>query len=284
MNHSMISASVSMHSLQQKLDLLSNNIANVNTVGFKKKEASFEDVLTNIKGQQEAFRRQGRLSPLGFNQGWGAKLVQVQNNMAQGPIQSTNNPTDFAIQGDGLFEVAVSRRDENGNLTSRPAWTRNGAFNLSPSGTDMVLTTKEGHYVVDSNNNPIRIPNGHRPQISADGTIVAYNEIDRSAPPIPVGQMKLVRVVRPQLLKEIGDNLFGLPAGAAAQDILQTVNGPTANRADNVEVMQGYLEQSNVNLSDEMTELITVQRAFQLSSRAITSSDTMMNLANSLRG
>ena len=105
MNNSMINSSVSMQSLQQKLDILSNNIANVNTNGFKKKEASFEDVLTNVKSQPEGFRQQGRFSPLGFNQGWGSKLVQIQTNLSQGPIQSTGNVTDFAIQGDGLFEV-----------------------------------------------------------------------------------------------------------------------------------------------------------------------------------
>ncbi len=286
MNNSMINSSVSMHSLQQKLDMVANNIANVNTVGFKKKEASFEDVLTNIKGQPEAFRQQGRLSPLGFNQGWGSKLVQIQNNMAQGPIQSTGNVTDLAIQGDGLFEVTVSATDDNGNQVFQPAWTRNGAFNLTPDGNgSMMMSTKDGHLLVGTNGNPIRIPNNFRPQISQDGRIQAYNEIDHSAPPITVGQIRLVRVVRPQLLREIGDNLFGLPAGIAnTQDILQNVNGTPANASDRVEVMQGFLEQSNVNLSDEMTELVMVQRAFQLNSRAITSSDTMMNLANNLRG
>jgi flagellar basal-body rod protein FlgG len=287
MNNSLINSSVSMHSLQQKLDILSNNIANVNTVGFKKKEASFEDVLTNIKGQPEGFRQQGRLSPLGFNQGWGAKLVQIQNVMTQGPIQSTGNMTDLAIQGDGLFEVAVSSTDANGNATLQPAWTRNGSFTLSPDRTtgNMVMTTEDGHFLVGTDGNPVRIPKNYRPQIAADGRIQAYNENNHTEPPVQLGQIKLVRVVRPQLLREIGDNLYSLPTGVTnTQDILQNVNGIAANATDRVEVMQGFLEQSNVNLSDEMTELVMVQRAFQLNSRAITSSDTMMNLANNLRG
>lgn len=286
MNNSLINSSVSMHSLQQKLDILSNNIANVNTVGFKKKEASFEDVLTNVKGQPEGFRQQGRLSPLGFNQGWGAKLVQIQNVMTQGPIQSTGNATDLAIQGDGLFEVAVSSTDQNGNPAFQPAWTRNGSFLLNPDRTgNMVMTTEEGHFLVGTDGNPVRIPKNYRPQIAADGRILAYNENNHSEPPIAVGQIKLVRVVRPQLLREIGDNLYSLPAGITnTQDILQNVNGIAASAVDRVEVMQGFLEQSNVNLSDEMTELVMVQRAFQLNSRAITSSDNMMNLANNLRG
>ncbi|MFD0696802.1 flagellar hook-basal body protein [Paenibacillus sp. GCM10027628] len=287
MNNSMINSSVSMHSLQQKLDILSNNIANVNTNGFKKKEASFEDVLTNVKGQPEGFRQQGRFSPLGFNQGWGSRLVQIQTNLAQGPIQSTGNATDFAIQGDGLFEVAISKIDANGNQVFQPAWTRNGAFNLSPDKNgNTVLTTKEGHFVTGSDGNPIRVPNGYRAVVDPDGAVKGYNQQDPTAAPVNLGEIKLVRVVRPQLLKDLGDNLYTLPAGITAAEqanVLQTVNGTANNDANRVTLMQGYLEQSNVTLSDEMTDLVMVQRALQLNSRAITSSDQMMNMANNLR-
>lgn len=288
MNNSMINSSVSMHSLQQKLDILSNNIANVNTNGFKKKEASFEDVLTNVQAQPEGFRQQGRFSPLGFNQGWGSRLVQIQTNLAQGPIQSTGNTTDFAIQGDGLFEVAVSKLDENGDQVFQPAWTRNGAFSLTPDGQGgTVLTTKEGHFVADIDGSPINIPTGLRPVVEQDGTIQGYNKQDPTAPPVTLGQIKLVRVVRPQLLQDVGDNLYTLPAGITAGEkanILQDVNGVAATEATRVSLMQGFLEQSNVTLSDEMTDLVIVQRALQLNSRAITSSDQMMNMANNLRG
>lgn len=287
MNNSMINSSVSMHSLQQKLDILSNNIANVNTNGFKKKEASFEDVLTNVQAQPEGFRQQGRFSPLGFNQGWGSRLVQIQTNLAQGPIQPTGNTTDFAIQGDGLFEVAVSKVDDNGNQVFQPAWTRNGAFSLTPDGQGgTVLTTKEGHYISDIDGSPINVPSGTRPVVEKDGTIKGYNEQDPAAAPVILGQIKLVRVVRPQLLQDVGDNLYTLPTGITAAEkanILQDVNGVAATEATRVSLMQGFLEQSNVTLSDEMTDLVIVQRALQLNSRAITSSDQMMNIANNLR-
>ncbi|OAS14554.1 flagellar hook-basal body protein [Paenibacillus oryzisoli] len=287
MNNSMINSSVSMHSLQQKLDILSNNIANVNTNGFKKKEASFEDVLTNVQAQPEGFRQQGRFSPLGFNQGWGSRLVQIQTNLAQGPIQPTGNTTDFAIQGDGLFEVAVSKVDENGDQVFQPAWTRNGAFSLTPDGQGgTVLTTKEGHYVADIDGSPINVPTGLRPVVEQDGTIQGYDKQDPAAAPVTLGQIKLVRVVRPQLLQDMGDNLYTLPAGITAGEkanILQDVNGVAATQATRVSLMQGFLEQSNVTLSDEMTDLVIVQRALQLNSRAITSSDQMMNMANNLR-
>ncbi|MCY9666834.1 flagellar hook-basal body protein [Paenibacillus alginolyticus] len=290
MNNSMINSSVSMHSLQQKLDILSNNIANVNTNGFKKKEASFEDVLTNVKSQPEGFRQLGRFSPLGFNQGWGSKLVQIQTNLSQGPIQSTGNVTDFAIQGDGLFEVQTGELDANGQRQT--AWTRNGAFSLSPNANGgSVLTTKDGHFVtgVDGTGadvSPILIPAGIRPVVEKNGTINGYSEQDPSAAPINLGRIKLVRVVRPQLLQDVGDNLYAIPNGITAAEkanILQDVNPLVDNPANRVSLMQGFLEQSNVTLSDEMTDLVIVQRALQLNSRAITSSDQMMNIANNLR-
>lgn len=287
MNNSMINSSVSMHSLLQKLDILSSNIANVNTNGFKKKEASFEDVLTNVQSQPEGFRQQGRFSPLGFNQGWGSKLVQIQTNLAQGPIQSTGSITDFAIQGDGLFEVAVSQVDADGNPVFQPAWTRNGAFSLTPDADGgTVLTTKEGHFVTNSEGEPIRIPTGFRPVVEQNGTIYGYSEQDPSAAPLNLGQIKLVRVVRPQLLQDAGDNLYALPAGiteAEKANILQNVNPGLDTSNNRVTLMQGFLEQSNVTLADEMTDVVMVQRALQLNSRAITSSDQMMNIANNLR-
>lgn len=286
MNNSMINSSVSMHGLQQKLDILANNIANVNTNGFKKKEASFEDVLTNIKNQPEGFRQQGRFSPLGFNQGWGARLVQIQTNMAQGPIQPTGNSTDFAIQGDGLFEVTVYKADANGNQVAQTAWTRNGGFGLTPDGTGgSVLTTKEGYFVNGTDGQPVRIQANYRPVVDADGRIRAYNELAPGSAPVDTGQqIKLVRVVRPQLLQDMGENLYTLQAGVTnTQDILQNVNGTQTDPTDRVTLMQGFLEQSNVSLSDEMTDLVMVQRALQLNSRAITSSDQMMNIANNLR-
>ena len=149
-----------------------------------------------------------------------------------------------------------------------------------------VLTTKEGHFISDIDGSPINVPTGVRPVVEKDGTIQGYNEQDPAAAPVTLGQIKLVRVVRPQLLQDVGDNLYTLPAGITAGEkanILQDVNGVAATEATRVSLMQGFLEQSNVTLSDEMTDLVIVQRALQLNSRAITSSDQMMNMANNLR-
>ncbi|WP_426450479.1 flagellar hook-basal body protein [Paenibacillus sp. S-38] len=289
MNNSMINSSVSMHSLQQKLDLVANNIANVNTTGYKRREASFQDVLTSVKQQPKNFEKTGRMTPLGYGQGWGAKMVAAQLNLQQGSLQATDNPLDTAIEGNGLFEVSTNGEDEAGNPVRTTRWTGNGAFELSqsmdPADPRAFLTTKDGHYVMGADDQPIRIPVGHRVQIQADGVIMAYNEANQTAAPVQAGQLKMVRVVRPQLLQQIGDNLYGLAGNITQQqrdEILQTVNAGN-NDVDPITVRQGFLEQSNVNLSEEMTELLTVQRAYQLNSRAISSADQMMNLANNLR-
>ncbi|MCS7459977.1 flagellar hook-basal body protein [Paenibacillus doosanensis] len=287
MNNSMINSSVTMRSLQQKLDMVANNLANLNTVGYKRQDASFQDVLTSVKQQPGGFEKQGRLSPLGYNQGWGARLVQAQLNMAQGSLKPTGESLDLAIEGDGLFEINNVVRDANNSLTTQTAWTRNGSFQLSqstdPADPDLFLMTKDGQYVMGTDDSPIRLPANSSVNIESDGTIFASDEADKSAAPIEVGQIKMVRVLRPQLLQQLGDNMYSVPANAAnREDILQTVD--TGNNAvDPISVRQGFLEQSNVTLADEMTDLLQVQKAFQLNSRAVSSSDTMMGIANNLR-
>lgn len=290
MNHSMINAMVSMQGLQQKLDIIANNMANIGTTGFKRKEATFHDVLTTTMRQPDTFRQAGRLSPLGLTQGWGAKLSQIQTIMAQGPLKETNQPYDLAIEGDALFEVVIPSVDGNGQPVRQTAWTRDGAFSLiaQPGDAENVyLATKQGHLVMNTDNQPVRIPKDHRLKVEPDGTIVAYSELRPDAAPIPAGRLKLVQVVRPQLLLHKGENLFALPDGIdpALGELLQEVSADANNpEAAKVAVRQGFLEQSNVNLADEMTELLMAQRAFQLNAKALASSDNMMYLANTLRG
>lgn len=289
MNHSMINSTVSMQGLQQKLDIIANNMANINTTGFKRKEATFHDVLTTTMRQPETFQQVGRMSPLGLTQGWGAKLSQVQTLMAQGSLKQTDMPTDLAIEGDALFEVTIPSVDENGQPVTRTAWTRDGAFALKaqPGDTENVyLTTQEGHLVLGTDNQPIRIPNDTRIRIETDGRVLSYND---RIPGLPAqaGQLKLVQVVRPQLLRNLGDNLYVLPEeiDPALGEVVRVVATDAANpEAAKVKVQQGFLEQSNVNLTEEMTELMLTQRAFQLNAKALTSADNMMYLANTLRG
>ncbi len=292
MNHSMINASVTMNNLQRKIDVISNNIANMDTIGYKKQQASFEDLLTITKQQYAAGELPGRLTPGGHVIGSGARLSQLQSDFAQGSVLMTNNTFDLAIEGDAFFEVGRSQVDGNGNVTYTPAWTRSGAFGLSLLPGDPEnsrLVTAEGAPVYGVNGEPIIIPNGRAITIDAQGRILASLADNPSAPPEQVAQLRLVQAVRPQLLISHGENMFILPEQYAApeqRDALMQQLDLAAYTVDNapVQIRQGALEGSNVDLTTEMTELIQMQRAFQFNARAITSAEMMMNLTNNLRG
>ncbi|MFB9327019.1 flagellar hook-basal body protein [Paenibacillus aurantiacus] len=272
MNSSMINAMVSMNGLQQKLDLLADNIANVNTVGYKRKEASFEDLLTTMTKQPDEFSQPGRRTPLGLNQGWGSRLVSIQPDLSQGPMQQTDLPYDLAITGNAMFEVIT---DDAGTR----AYTRNGAFQMTNDASgEAILTTKEGYPVVGADGDRIVLPtNAKSVRIDPDGTIVSQNQAGEFQ---EVGQLRLVQAQKPAMLSQVADNLYAVSDSLNVNDVLTDVTGGVGG---DISVRQGYLEQSNVNLTDEMTELTTVQRAYQLTARALTSSDTMMGLANNLR-
>lgn len=275
MNSSMITAMVSMNAMQQKLDLIADNIANLNTAGYKRKDATFEDLLTNIKQQDERFAQPGRLTPLGFTNGWGARLAQLQPDLSQGPLQVTDNLYDVAIQGSALFEVIT-------NDAGARAYTRNGAFQamLNDAG-DIVVTTADGYPVVvrtEGGEEPLILPGGYTPRIDAFGNVSAVSADGSDV--LEIGQLKLVAPVKPGVLTAAADNLFLVADGLNVDEVVSDVLPATDNE---VRLAQGYLEQSNVRLEQEMAELIMVQRAYQLSARALSSSDTMMSLANGLR-
>ncbi|SFJ26275.1 flagellar basal-body rod protein FlgG [Paenibacillus sp. UNC496MF] len=272
MNGSMISAMASMGGLQQKLDMLADNIANVNTVGYKRKVGTFEDLLTTLKEQPEAFDQPGRLTPLGFNQGWGSRLTMIEPDFSQGPLQQTDQPFDVAIEGNALFQVQV---DDAGHV----AYTRGGSFDTTFTRNGInILTTKDGYPVSSVDNQAIEIPaDVQGVQIDASGNVVGTLP---GGAIVQLGRLKLVQADKPGLLTQVADNLFAVADGVQASDVLHDV---TANAESKIAVKQGYLEQSNVVLADEMTDLISVQRAYQLSARALTSSDNMMGLANNLR-
>jgi len=272
MNSSMINAMVSMGGLQQKLDMLADNIANVNTAGYKRKVGTFEDLLTTMKQQPQGFTQPGRLTPLGFNQGWGSRLTMAQPDLSQGPLQQTNQPYDVAIEGDALFEVIT---DNAGNR----AYTRDGAFQTTfDTNGNNILTTKDGYPVSAADGTRIEIPADVRSvRIEKDGSVVG---LMGDGTDVRLGRIKLVQAVKPALLAQVADNLFTVPDGINRTDAIRDVQ-PGADNG--ISVQQGYVEQSNVNMTEEMTELINVQRAYQLSARALSSSDTMMGLANNLR-
>ncbi|WP_058300337.1 flagellar hook-basal body protein [Gorillibacterium timonense] len=289
MNASLISSMTSMNALQRKLDILGDNMANLSTTGYKRKEANFADILMNVKQQPQGFQQNGRLSPLGYVQSWGSRISQVQYDLTQGSLKETGVSTDLSVEGDALFEV---------NADGQTAYTRDGAFQLTAQGTDpnlLYLTTKEGHDVqgVDAAGNPIPITvrAGYDVHIAPDGTVTEYRKDDPNGSRV-VGKVKLVVAVKPQFLEQIGNNLYIVPRdmdNAAAQIVRDAVaadydaSSPDRTVDTPLAVRQGWLEQSNVSMADEMADLMLVQRAYQLNARALTSADTMMNLANNLR-
>jgi flagellar basal-body rod protein FlgG len=275
-NSSMISASVSMGALQHKLDLLADNIANANTVGYKRKTAVFEDILTSLNDHQQEFEQPGRRTPLGFTNGWGAKLSSMQLDLSQGSLKETGSMTDVAIEGNAMFEVRP-----DGNIGGPHAYTRHGSLQLMPlQGGGRELVTNTGHRVVADNGGTlefINVPDGYDLSIAADGTLTATGAA--GSPPLDLGKLKMAEVVKPELLQLVDDNLYGVPS-----DPLNTQQQVVKDPVTGFSIRQGFLEQSNVDMTAEMTDLMMVQRAYQLSARALSSSNEMMGMANNLRG
>lgn len=274
MNNSMISAMVSMSGIQQRLDLLADNIANVNTVGYKRKEASFEDTLTQVQQQIPKFNNlSGRATPSGFNLGFGSRLSHVALNFQQGSIKETGNTTDLAIEGNALFSVLTP--------DGVKAYTRAGDFHIQPNpndGESSYLMNNQGYVLLNSEGEAIEIPAGAKLAIDGEGNIRATLGEEVTA----VGRIALLTPERPEALRQRDGNLFVLADGVnEAAALVDTLSLPVGKQAG---VRQGALEQSNVDLTDEMAEMVQVQRAYQLSARALTSSETMMGLANNLRG
>jgi len=274
----MISAKVSMTAIQQRLDVISDNIANVNTAGYKSKQAAFEDVLTRVQQQPDKYKLDGRSTPMGYNLGFGARLTSVTKDMSQGTLNETGSPTDLAIEGNAMFAV-----EANGEKM----WTRQGAFHFVPDPTPnpnpnapqmMVLVNGEGYFALDRQGNRITAPNNSKVAFDEKGNLLIRRGNEANA---TIGaQLQLVDIERPEGLVQYADNLFGLDAGLTEDDVF----GANAATRDAVATIRaGYLEQSNVDLTQEMALLMQGQRTYQLAARALTSSDSMAGLANTIR-
>lgn len=286
MNHSVINASVTMNGLQRKLDMIAGNLANLNTAGYKRQDATFEDLLTTIK-EQRGKQLPGRLSPPTLPIGSGARLVNLRLDMSQGTLQKTDNPLDLALEGNGLFEIGFPVVNEDGEVVYESAWTRNGAFrlaNIQEDGENFMLTTAEGYPVLDRDGERILVPTGSTITVDQQGDV--YVRTPGSEEAEYLATLKIVRINRIEYLEARGDNLFALsgaltdPADRAA--VVEELD--LSAEGSGVTVRSGFLEGSNVDMITEMTELIQVQRAYQLNARALASADQMMNIANRLRG
>lgn len=282
MNRTMFTATNTLNQIQSKIDQISNNIANVDTTAYKKTQTSFSELLTqSFNNQPSETKEVGRLTTPGIRQGTGAKLNQSQIVLTQGALKTTDRDLDMAFNKEDLF-FTVNVQGNEGNNTQL---TRDGAFYLSPSEDNpnqTMLVTSAGHQVLDEYGDPILI-NGsiNDIKVSEEGLLTVDTE-EYGEQSFGLG---VVSVKKPQYLEQLGGNLLGLPAninqlGVTENDIMTQLTGDDRRE---ISVSQGMLESSNVDLSKEMTELITAQRQYQFQSRAITMADQMGGLINGIR-
>lgn len=255
-------AATGMHAQQTNLEVISNNIANLNTTGFKRQRAEFQDLIyQNIERVGAASSDQGTVTPSGVQIGVGVRTSAVYRITEQGNLTSTQNRYDLAIQGKGYFQILLPNGQE--------AYTRAGSFSVNAQGQ---LVTSDGYTVQPG----ITIPAGAVDvNINQQGTVQAY--IAGQVEPQEVGQISLATFFNEAGLESVGDNLFlESPASGAAN----VGNPGTAGFGT---VNQGFLETSNVNAVSEITSLITAQRAYEMNAKIISASDEMLNATNNLR-
>jgi flagellar basal-body rod protein FlgG len=257
------SAASGMYAQQVNIEVISNNIANVNTTGFKKNKAEFQDLMY----QEVQINPQSASHP-GINEatdeiirvGNGVKTASTQKVLKQGDITATQNMLDLAIQGEGFFQV----RRSDGTF----AYTRDGSFKMNSEGA-MVTS---GGFVLDPE---IRIDeNVTGITISRDGQIEA-NEFGGGT--VNLGKIDLIRFINPGGLKPLGDNLY-----AETEASGPAINGDPGTSGFG-EIHQGYLESSNVDIVEEMISMITAQRAYEMNSKTVKTVEDMLATANELK-
>lgn len=279
---------------QTKLDVISNNLANLNTNGYKAKNTQFAELLRSQFSQldDKPGEAQGRLSPDGLRMGNGVMAAYLAQQFSQGNLQSTGNMLDLAIEGEGFFTVQVPVPGQPGRTET--AYTRSGNFRIVPDNTVAgggFLVDEQGHKVLDQDLKPITIKKeqlGRPLTIAADGTITVTG--DNGPEKIATINYSLIENAEANL-NAMGDNLYVLRQGAPAASVqrrstMVNVQGLPAERqpiARIGNIRQGTLEMSNVDMPTEMSEMIQVQRALQMSARSVQTIDSMMGMANNLR-
>lgn len=254
-------AATGMEAQQLLVDNISNNLANVNTVGFKKSRLNFEDLMYQDVRLPGAASSPTTTTPTGIQVGLGVRPVATEKIFLMGNLQQTGNPLDLAIEGDGFFQVTLP----DGTI----AYTRDGTFKLDSDGN---IVTSNGYPIEP----PISIPPGTTAiHISSDG-IVSVTQ-SGSSTPAEVGNIELARFINPGGLKSIGKNLF-LPTPSSG-DPETGVPGEDGMGS----IAQGFLEMSNVDVVEEMVNMIVAQRAYEINSKSIQTTDEMLQMANNLR-
>ncbi len=247
---------------QTNVEVISNNIANMNTTAYARRRAEFHDLLyQNIRRVGSTSSDTGTVVPAGVQLGLGVKTAAVYRISEQGSLNNTENTFDIALRGKGYFQIQLP--------SGETAYTRDGSFQLSPDGQ---IVTHEGYPV---------LPGMTVPQDAVSVTINASGEVlvklDGEVQPQNVGQFQLATFANEAGLEAIGSNLLleSPASGAAVAAVPGTPGFGTT--------LQGFLETSNVNVVSEITDLIAAQRAYEMNSKVITTSDEMMAMINQLK-
>ncbi|MDZ4349163.1 MAG: flagellar basal-body rod protein FlgG [Xanthomonadaceae bacterium] len=258
MNKALWVAKTGLEAQQTRMSVISNNLANVNTTGFKRSRASFEDLLYQNERQPGAASSQQTQLPTGLMVGTGVRVVSTDKSFQQGNVLQTGNALDVAVNGRGFFEVLLP--------DGTPAYTRDGSFQINAQGE---LVTNAGYAVQPG----IQIPEGAQSvSIGSDGTVSV--QLAGQAQPIQVGQLSVTDFVNPAGLQARGENLY---LETAASGPAQT---GTPGLGGTGTLVQGALESSNVNVVEELISMIETQRAYEMNAKAISSTDQMLAFLN----
>jgi flagellar basal-body rod protein FlgG len=282
MNRTMFTATNTLSQLQKQMDMISHNLANIDTAGYKRREASFTDLLVQEYRNQpnNGLEPQNRMTPFNIRQGNGARLGQIHLTLSQGSLKTTDRSLDTAFTREGQF-YRVMVQNEDGSSAMR--LTRNGALYLTPlTDNESMLVNSDGHAVLDENNQPITIAGNVKNFKINDSGLFTAEMYNGTSQEINLG---VILINKPQFLEQKGANLLGLPdnlaeLGVTEEEIMTNLTGPLRNQ---IAIQQGSLEQSNVDMSKEMTDLINVQRSYQFHSKSITLADQMLGLVNGIR-
>lgn len=261
MMRSLYTAATGMIAQQLQIDVTSNNIANVNTIGYKKGRAEFADLLYQTMQYAGAPTSTTTMSPTGVEVGLGTRPTSVQKMFTQGNFKETGNDLDMTINGNGFFQIQLP--------DGTTAYTRNGSFKLDGNGT---IVTADGYPLVPQ----MVIPaDATKISIATDGTVSVLQPGQTALQQI--GQIETATFVNPAGLHSLGDNNY----------INTTASGDPITGVPGLEgrggIRQGFVEMSNVQLVEEMTDLIVGQRAYEANSKAVMTSDEMLSIVNGLK-
>ena len=254
-------ASSGMLAMQHQIDVISNNIANVNTSGFKQDRAEFQDLMYESLNYTAGKTSATTTNPTGIDVGLGVRVSGVQKSFLQGDLKLTSNPLDVAIEGNGFFKITTPNGDTN--------YTRNGSFKLDTDGS---IVNGNGYKLDPEIVVPSNVTNL---TIAQDGLVTATDPTTSAS--VELGQITIVDFINSAGLTPQGESLFTESDASGAP----TEANPSTDQFGNLR--QGMIELSNVKLVTEMVDLITAQRAYEANSKAITTTDEMLDTVNSLK-